>query len=260
MGNCCGTEEEQRPLLNSETVGARSGTLNNTTPVVTEPPQSARNHNPVEKRDFETSIELISKVQLQTIQITTINKTFQDLGSLYNDVIDNFQSLETNIHNFKEFFVEDTAGIPVLATCVKILVQRAGEAKITIERTQKNLITVLFDSKEIARICGEKSDRVVKPLEYFASACRHIRNVLEHAPQVESNVKIILQEDEKMRKDIMKSDLSQEDIQRNIKALLENVSKMRVVAAGTDTIKRDVEKKFKEFSKASEGFFVEDNQ
>lgn len=52
---------------------------------------------------------------------------FQNLGSLYNDVIDNFRSLESNIHSFKEHFTLELAGIPVLATCVELLVKRAGK-------------------------------------------------------------------------------------------------------------------------------------
>ncbi|XP_045172907.2 uncharacterized protein LOC123534641 [Mercenaria mercenaria] len=257
MGNCCGNEEEQKPLLNSGNVGVRSGTLSHTVPVVTESPQSARQHNPVAQRDFETSIEMISTVQLQTIPIATIDKTFKDLGKLYNEVIDNFRSLETETHNFKEYFVADTAGIPVLATCVTILRKRAGDAVIKLERKSMNFIELTYDTKEITNTCAGDPETVIKPLEHFSNACRHIRNVLAHAPQVEHNVKIILQDEDTLKKEIMKADLSTTEIQQGIKTFCDNVSKLRTVAAGTDTIKRDVEKKFKEFSKASEGFFIE---
>lgn len=45
-------QEEQRPLLNSGTVGVRSGTLSHAAPVVTEAPRSARQFNPVEQKQF----------------------------------------------------------------------------------------------------------------------------------------------------------------------------------------------------------------
>lgn len=106
-------------------------------------------------------------------------------------------------------------------------------------------------------MCTGDSENSILPLEHFSCACRHIRNVLWHTPQVESNVQIILQDEEKLRKDIMKSDLTPELMQQTTKTFLENVSKLRVVAAGTDTIKRDVEKKFREFVNASKGFFPE---
>lgn len=259
MGNCCGNEEERQPLVNSRPVGVRSATLSDGSSPIIEAPKSARQHIPVEKEEFETSIELISTVQLQTVPIATIDKTFKDLGKLYNEVIDNFRSLETETHKFKEYFVAETSGIPVLSTCVVILRKRAGNTVINIERKSKNFIEVKFDAKEIAKACEGNPEDVIRPLEHFANACRHIRNVLSHAPQVEQNVKIILQDEDNLKKEIMKADMTTTEIQQGIKIFLDNVSKLRTVAAGTDTIKRDVEKKFKEFSKASEGFFLEND-
>ena len=55
---------------------------------------------------------------------------FQDLSRLYNEVVENFRSLETEIHRFKEFFVEETHGIPVLEDCVKHLITRVGKLSI----------------------------------------------------------------------------------------------------------------------------------
>lgn len=260
MGNCCGNEDEQKPLLNNGTVGVRTGTLSHTLPNVYEQsPQSARRHNPIKRKEFETSIELISAVQLQTVPLVTIDKTLKDLGKLYNEVVDNFRSLEMETNRFKEYFIAETAGIPVLAECVLILRKRAGEVVIRLDRKSKNFIELTYDTKEITRVCEVNPETVIRPLDHFSNACRHIRNILEHAPQVERNVKIILQDEDILKKEIMKADLSTTEIQQGIKIFCDNVSKLRVVAAGTDTIKRDVENKFKEFVKASEGFF-NDNQ
>ena len=44
--------------------------------------------------------------------------------------MENFRSLETEIHRFKEFFVEETHGIPVLEDCVKHLITRVGKLSI----------------------------------------------------------------------------------------------------------------------------------
>ena len=78
---------------------------------------------------------------------------------------------------------------------------------------------------------------------------------MARAPQVQSNISIVLNDEDTLRKDILKADLTPEVSQQAMRSFLDNVSKLRTSAAGTDTIKRDVEKKFKEFSKASEGFF-----
>lgn len=72
---------------------------------------------------------------------------------------------------------------------------------------------------------------------------------------MESNAKIILQDEDTLRKEIMKSNLENAEMQQATKAFIENISKLRVVAAGTGTMKRDAEKKFNEFSKASKCFF-----
>lgn len=266
MGNCCGNEEEERPLLGSGSnrgpIGARSGTLSPTDvpaapSYMTQQPRSARTHNPVDHRDFETSIELISKVDLQQIPIATMNKTFQDSGRLYNEIVDNFRSLENHIHKFKEHFVEETAGIPILATCVRILRQRCGDAEVTIERKSKNHIDVKFDVGEIRKNSQGDPEKIINSLQHYRDACKQIRNILDHAPQLEKSVSIVLNTEEDLRKDIVKLDLTNEERQKALKAVVENVSKLRSVAAGSDTIKRDVEKKFKEFSKASECFFTE---
>lgn len=134
----------------------------------------------------------------------------------------------------------------------------AGGATIKVERKSKNFIEVTYDKEEVGRMCQCDSEKAVLPLEHFSRACRHVRNILSHSPQVETNVNIILQDEEKLRKDIMKSDLSSETMQQATKVFLENVSKLRVISAGSDTIKRDAEKKFKEFANASKGFFSDD--
>lgn len=257
MGNCCGNEEEQKPLLPEGNVGARSGTLSEPPPVVTEPPQSARQHRPTEHKEFETSIELISTVQLKTLPIAALDKQFKDLATIYNEVVQNFRTLESETHKFKEYFVAETAGIPVLAACVKLLVKRAGGSTIKVERKSKHFIELSYDTKEIAVCCQGNQENTIKPLEHFSNACRNINIILSHAPLVEHNVQIILQDQEKLNRDILKEDLPNSELQEALKAFLENVSKLRVMRAGSDTIKRDVEKKFAEYSKASKGFFDE---
>ncbi|WAR03633.1 hypothetical protein MAR_010191 [Mya arenaria] len=270
MGNCCGTEEEQKPLLVSGRVGVRSGTLSQPPagPVLAQPapiiarspgPTSARLHNPIKQKDFEKSIQLIATVQLLSLPLTSLDKTFQDLGRLYNEVVGNFRSLEEEIRKFKEYFLEETSGIPVLEECVAHLVNRVGTAKITVERRSKTFIEITYDKEDISKNCKGEADQSLRPLEHFSRACRHIREVLEHAPQVERNVKIILADEDRQGKDIMKSELSADAMQRATHDFHENVSKLRVVAAGTDTIRRDVEKKFKEFANASKGFFKEES-
>lgn len=135
-----------------------------------------------------------------------------------------------------------------------------GDAKIKVDRKGKNFLELKYDRQEVSRACSGDPQFSVLPLEHFSASCRHIHSILQHSPQVETNVKIILQDEETLRKDIMKSDLPNEQMQQTTKVFLENVSKLRVVAAGTDTIKRDAEKKFKEFVNASKGFFVDDGE
>ena len=132
-----------------------------------------------------------------------------------------------------------------------------GDAKINVDRKGKTFLEVTYDKQEVSRKCTGNPENATRPLDHFSSACSNIRSILQHSPQVETNVKIILQDEETLRKDIIKSDLSSELMQQATKVFLENVSKLRVVAAGTDTMKRDVEKKFKEFVKASQWFFSE---
>jgi len=127
-----------------------------------------------------------------------------------------------------------------------------------LDRKTKTFLELSYDKTEVANKCNGNPENSINPLNHFRSACRHIREVLERAPQVQTNVSIILNDEDTLRKDIVKADLTPEAAQAGTKAFVDNVSKLRVIAAGTDTLKRDVEKKFKEFSKASEGFFKEE--
>lgn len=263
MGSLCSCLEDdetdvKKPLLrsNGQSVGVRSGTLSHQ-PTSTTPSASARHHNPIDTRGFEKSIEQVRQIELKHIPLASIEKTFKDLGKLYNELVTCYRGLETDTHNFKEFFVEETAGIPVLAECVTLLTKRCGGAEIKVERKSKNSIEISYSATEVSRNCTVNPEQVIPALEYFKSACKNIRDVLERAKQVQYNISIILNDEETLRKDIMKADLTSEDSVEATKALLENISKLRVMAAGSDTLHRDVEQKFKEFSAASRGFFQE---
>ena len=133
----------------------------------------------------------------------------------------------------------------------------AGEAEVKVERKSKNFIEITYSPSEVSRKCTVNPERVIPAIEYFKSACKNIRDVLERAKQVQYNIKIILNDEETLRKDIMKADLTSEESVEATKAFLDNISKLRVMATGTDTLHRDVEKKFKEFSTAAKGFFKE---
>lgn len=219
---------------------------------------SARQYNPTrDKKDFETSIEQVRTIELKHVPLPAIEKTFKDVGRLYNELVTCYRGLESDTHKFKEYFVEETAGIPVLAKCVSLLTDRCGGAEIKVERKSKNFIEITYSSSEVSRKCTSNPETVIPPIEYFKSACKNIRDVLERAKQVQYNIKIILNDEETLRKDIMKADLTSEESVEATKAFLDNISKLRVMAMGTDTLHRDVEKKFKEFSAAAKGFFRE---
>lgn len=264
MGNlCCCFEDDQTnvktPLLRSDgqSVGVRSGTLSHQ-PRPTTPSASARHYNPRDTRGFEKSIEQIKPVELKHVPLTSIEKTFKDVAKLYNELVTCYHGLESDTHKFKEFFVEETAGIPVLAQCVLLLTERCGGAEIKVERKSKNFIELTYSATEVSRNCTVNPEQVIPALEHFKSACKNIRDVLERAKQVQYNINIILNDEETLRKDIMKADLTSEESVDATKSFLDNISKLRVMGAGTDTLHRDVEKKFKEFSAASKGFFNED--
>ena len=54
----------------------------------------------------------------------------QGQAKLYNEVVGSFEALKDDIRSFKEYFVEDTAGIPVFGVCVKLLRDRCGECAL----------------------------------------------------------------------------------------------------------------------------------
>ena len=137
--------------------------------------------------------------------------------------------------------------------CLSLL----GGAQIKVERRSKNFIEIGYSPTDISRNCTVNPEQVIPAIEHFKSACKNIRDVLERAKQVQYNIGIILNDEETLRKDIMKADLTSEESVDATKSFLENISKLRVMSAGTDTLHRDVEKKFKEYSAASRGFFKE---
>lgn len=114
-----------------------------------------------------------------------------------------------------------------------------------------------YNASEVSNKCTVNPEQVIPALEFFKSACKNLRDVLERVKQVQYNINIILNDEETFRKDIMKAELTSEESVEATKALLENISKLRAMLFGTETLHRDAEKKFKEFSSASKGFFKE---
>lgn len=52
---------------------------------------------------------------------------FKDHGKLYNELYSNFKDMRQSLNDFKGKFVQETAGIPVIADCLKVLSARCGK-------------------------------------------------------------------------------------------------------------------------------------
>ncbi|KAL3857109.1 hypothetical protein ACJMK2_011804 [Sinanodonta woodiana] len=263
MGNtCCGCLSSEKdsysyeynsrtPLLGAQVSvpESRAATKENVS--------SARRYRPPEdSRQFESSIEAVTTIETLPVPVSSVDKTFKDQAKRYNDLVETYSNLRTEIHNFKTYFEEETSGIPVLQDCFRILVRRCGDAKITIDRKSKTLLYVSFNQKDVTEKCTVTPEQALKPLEHYQNACKYAGDVLHHAPHIKDSISIIINDEKAMRREITKADLPGEKGVDAMKAVMSNITNLKQMKVNIDTIQKYADNTFKELLEASRNFFA----
>ncbi|XP_025089398.1 uncharacterized protein LOC112561252 isoform X2 [Pomacea canaliculata] len=204
------------------------------------------------KGDVVTSVDQLESVTLTQLppQFPTLNKTFQDHGKLYNELYSNFKDMRQSLNDFKGKFVQETAGIPIIADCLKVLSARCGGAKISAQR-QKNCIQLMFDQREVSENCSGLPEDALEPLELYNKVNRLIKGVLDKAPQVNKSLGLVLEDEQNLRKVITKSDLPPKEASEALHACIENISRLRKLPGFIEIIEKYTHKIFLEILEGS---------
>ncbi|KAK3085058.1 hypothetical protein FSP39_023621 [Pinctada imbricata] len=244
------------PLLHGDTSGKTTGYYSAESET-----KSARKYKPSEdiKKEFLSSVDMLSNADMKRLPIPALDKTFQDQGKVFDDLFKQFQSLKVNLNNFKGYFSEELSGIPEMTKCVELLVQRCGEAKLDVQR-RKYSVEVTYDQKEIMRNSSANPQQVLEILDRFNALNRNIQKILERAPEVERSATILLNDEDNMRKEVTKSDLPADQGTEAMRSCMDNIHTLRKINSHLKTITKHTNVYFKEVMEASKAFFKEETE
>jgi len=196
-------------------------------------------------------------VELDTVTThPAMDKTFKDHAKLYNDLYMTFVELKQILHDFKAKFEYDTNGIPVIADCLVLLNERCGTAQLTGSR-EKFCIIIQYDRRDVSDQCSPKCEPadVLETLELYNTCNRHIRDVMNRAHKVKSSIALILEEEEKLKRDVIKADPDGKQGPEPVRVTNANFSKLHKLPGYIDTIEKYSEKTFKEIANGSAVLF-----
>lgn len=224
----------------------------------TAPPrgQSARQHRPeAVPNDFMSSLEEICQVEMKPVTtVPSLDKTFQDHAKIYNDLHVNFTELRQCLHNFKAAFEKETAGIPTIFECLKLLAQRCGGATLTGTRT-KNCIQITCDKREVSEKCEGPAEDVLETIETYNKANRLMRSLLDKAPQVRSSVRLVIEQEATLKREVTKADPDGKQGPEPLRNASENFTRLHRLPGYIDTIQKYTTKTFKEIVNGSKVLF-----
>ncbi|XP_059145655.1 uncharacterized protein LOC131932757 [Physella acuta] len=257
MGNICDCLNEKKY---SDNPSPRTPLLAGSShaPTLTRQPspigQSAR-LNKVEKQDFESSLDAIHQIKLSKVStVSSLDKTFQDHGKLYNDLYTNFIELRKSLNTFKSFFEAETSGIPIISDCLTLLAKRCGQAKLSGNRT-KNCVLISYDRREVSQQCQGPPEDVIEIIELYNKINKLIKNILEKSPQVRSSITLVLEEEQKLKREVTKADPDGKLGPEPLKLTSENFQKLHKLPEYINTIEKYTSKTCKEILNGSKPLF-----
>ncbi|RUS78267.1 hypothetical protein EGW08_013958 [Elysia chlorotica] len=220
--------------------------------------QSARQHKPeVVENEFMSSLEEIGQVEMKSVTtVPSLEKTFQDHAKIYNDLYTTFTELRQCLHNFKATYEKETAGIPTIFECLKLLAKQCGGAKLSGTRT-KNCIQIECDRREVSEKCGVPAEDVLDAIETYNRTNRLIRSLLDKAPQVKSSVRLVLEQESTLKREVTKADPDGKQGPEPLRNASENFSRLHRLPGYIDTIQKYTSKTFKEIVNGSKVLFEE---
>ncbi|XP_050410196.2 uncharacterized protein LOC126824845 [Patella vulgata] len=258
-GLCCCFGDNKKDLspttpLLSDKSSSRNGerTPNNNTSLG----HSARQHNPDKEKQFLTSLEQLSPIVVGDLPLPALDKTFKDHASLYNNLLEKFEALRQVLHDFKALHEKETNGIPTLKECMKLMSINCGDAVITATRTRYS-VQLQYDVKSISECCKGLPEDTLEALALYNKANTLIRNIMEKSPQVKDSIQLVLDDEEKLRREVTKADLSPSEGPEAVKTCARNINNLRYVPGALDTIKKYTKALFQELLDSSKRFFSE---
>ncbi|KAK0060519.1 hypothetical protein Bpfe_010032 [Biomphalaria pfeifferi] len=259
MGNICDCFKDHKPpyepTSRTPLLSAQSGPVNSQ-PATNNVGSSAR-RNKLVQQELASSLEHLTAISLAPVKtVATLDKTFQDHSKLYNDLYNNFYELRKCLFEFKSKFVSETAGIPTIVDCLKVLSKRCGGAHLTGSRT-KNCIQIVYDKREVSEKCEGPPEEVVEILELYNRTNKLIKNILDKASQVSSSIQLVLEEEQKLKREVTKADPDGKLGPEPLKTTGENFIKLHKVPEYIDTIQKYTNKAFVEIMSGSKALFEE---
>lgn len=115
----------------------------------------------------------------------------------------------------------------------------------------------MYENQDVMRNSTTNPQQLLDCLELYNAFNRNIQKILQRAPEVENSAKILLDDEDNMRKEVTKAGLAGTDGPEAMKACNENIQKLRKINSSLRTIKKHTERTMKEVIEASKALFSE---
>ncbi|XP_071180634.1 uncharacterized protein [Mytilus edulis] len=254
MGCCFSSENDLEPSSSSKLLSAQQRKYVDGSG----PPSSARQHRPPDRKEtIPGDDDGLDVSKMKPIVIQSMNKAFQDHEKLYDVISKSYQDMLKELHCFKSAFDEDTSGIPELATCVRILVNRCGQTSLEVQR-KKYRVQIIFPEETLMKNSLNDPQEIISSLKHFNSMNKHLENVLQCSHSIQNSINILLKDKDSMQQQIIKEmqclPADQEPgVVYNVK---ENMRTLEQIRKNIDVIKKISEAQLKDVIESSKGFFA----
>ena len=135
------------------------------------------------------------------------------------------------------------------------LLYLAGDAELKVTR-HRYCIQLEYDVKDVSAN-ATVLERATKAVKLYNEANRLCNLILERSSQIKRSVELIVNDEERLRREVLKSNLSNTDAPEAMKICIANVNKLRQIPGAVELIHSHTEKIFSDIKEASKVFFVE---
>lgn len=119
----------------------------------------------------------------------------------------------------------------------------------------KNCIQITYDKRDVSEKCLGPAEDVLETLELYNKANNLIRNILAKSPQVQTSIRLILEEEQKLKREVTKADPDGKLGPEPLRKATENFSKLHKLPVFIETIQKYTNKTFKEIASGSRILF-----
>ena len=130
------------------------------------------------------------------------------------------------------------------------MLSSSGGAKLSVKRG-KHCIQLEYDAREVSEKCKGLPEDTLEALDLYNKINRLAKSVLDKSPQVSRSLQLVVEDENNLRKEVMRSDLPSSVGPEALRRCTENINRLRRLPGFIETIQKYTEKIFKEILEGS---------